>query len=553
MAGYKETPRQKMIGMLYLVLTALLALNVSKDILDAFLVVNEGMVSTNVRFESKVATVYSRFESQYNLNPGKVGEYWEKAKELRLRSQQLIHYLDSVQLEVVSRSERKSHQEVKSLYYVKAQLPDFRNQGDLRDRDFLDLSLVPSRDKYDEATNYMIGQNKNGEAYTMAKKIEEYRQFILGIVGEENANKIGLNTQEKFKDASGATQDWMYYNFYHTILAANVTILNKIVTEVQSAEFDAVNRLFENITEKDYKFDRLSAEVIPNSTYILKGQNYEATVILTAYDSKTQSEVKIVRGASAINDGNIGGAQVFKSENGVVRLSFPGQTEGPQRYAGVIEVRDPLTQELKRHPFDAQYIVAPPSLTVAPLKMNILYSGLKNPISISAPGIPNEQIVPSISKGKIIRNANGNWDVEVPAGERTTTISAAANVDGKSLPLGSFEFRIKRVPDPIAKIADLTDGTIDKNRLLASRAIIPEMVDFDFEGFHFEIVSYELSTYRGTELQRTGTVRGNVFNDAVSNLIKNAGRGQRLYFERIQAKGPDGTMRTLNPINLEIN
>ncbi len=553
MAGYKETPRQKMIGMLYLVLTALLALNVSKDILDAFLVVNEGMVSTNVRFESKVATVYSRFESQYNLNPGKVGEYWEKAKELRLRSQQLIHYLDSVQLEVVSRSERKSHEEVKSLYYAKVQLPDFRNQGDLRDRDFLDLSLVPSRDKYDEATNYMIGPNKNGEAYTMAKKIEEYRQFVLGIVGENNADKIGLNTHEKFKDASGVTQDWMYYNFYHTILAANVTILNKIVTEVQSAEFDAVNRLFENITEKDYKFDRLSAEVIPNSTYILKGQNYEATVILTAYDSKTQSEVKIVRGASAINDGNIGGAQVFKSENGVVRLSFPGQTEGPQRYAGVIEVRDPLTQELKRHPFDAQYIVAPPSLTVAPLKMNILYSGLKNPISISAPGIPNEQIVPSISKGKIIRNANGNWDVEVPAGERTTTISAAANVDGKSLPLGSFEFRIKRVPDPIAKIADLTDGTIDKNRLLASRAIIPEMVDFDFEGFHFEIVSYELSTYRGTELQRTGTVRGNVFNDAVSNLIKNAGRGQRLYFERIQAKGPDGTMRTLNPINLEIN
>ena len=553
MAGYKETPRQKMIGMLYLVLTALLALNVSKDILDAFLVVNEGMVSTNVRFESKVATVYNRFESQYNLNPGKVGEYWEKAKEVKLRSQELIDYLESVQLEVVSRSERKTHEEVKSLYYAKVQMPDFRNQGDMRDRDFLDLSLVPSRDKYDEATNYMIGPNKNGEAYTMAQKIESYRQFILGIVGQENANKIGLNTQEKFKDASGTSQDWMYYNFYHTILAANVTILNKIITEVQSAEFDAVNRLFENITEKDYKFDKLSAEVIPSSTYILKGQNYEATVLLAAYDSKTQSEVKIVRGASSVNDGNISGAQVYRSENGVVKLSFPGQTEGPQRYAGVIEVRDPVTQEIKRYQFSKDYIVAPPSLTVAPLKMNILYSGLKNPISISAPGIPNEQIVPSISKGKIIRNANGNWDVEVPAGERTTTISAAANVDGKSLPLGSYEFRIKRVPDPIAKIADLTDGTIDKNRLLASRAIIPEMVDFDFEGFHFEIVSYELSTYRGTELQRTGTVRGNVFNDAVSNLIKNAGRGQRLYFERIQAKGPDGTMRTLNPINLEIN
>lgn len=553
MAGYKETPRQKMIGMLYLVLTALLALNVSKDILDAFLVVNEGMVSTNERFANKVATEYARFESQYNLNPAKVEEYWKKAQEVRTKSQDLIRYVEDIQLEVVARSERKTREEVLELYYVKAQIPDYMNLGQMREKAFLHLATVPSRDKYDESTNYMIGPNKNGEAYVLAKKIEEYRLFILSIVGEQNARKIGLNTQEKYKDASETTQDWMYYNFYHTILAANVTLLNKIITEIQSAEFDAINHLYENITEKDYKFDKLSAEVIPSSTYILKGQNYEATVLLAAYDSKTQSEVKIVRGASSINDGNIGGAQIFRSENGVVKLSFPGQTEGPQRYAGVIEVRDPSTQEIKRYQFSKDYIVAPPSLTVAPLKMNILYSGLKNPISISAPGIPNEQIIPSISKGKITRAANGTWEVEVPNGERTTVISAVASVEGKSLPLGSNEFRIKRVPDPIAKIADLTDGTIDKNRLLASRAIIPEMVDFDFEGFHFEIVSYELSTYRGTELQRTGTVRGNVFTDAVTNLIKNASRGQRLYFERIQAKGPDGTMRTLNPINLEIN
>ncbi len=553
MAGYKETPRQKMIGMLYLVLTALLALNVSKDILDAFLVVNEGMTSTNERFSSKVAGVYSRFESQYSMNPGKVGEYWEKAQEVRKKSRELIDYIENVQLEVIAQSEKKSPEEVKQLYYYPIQVPDLMNPGHMVEKGVLDLAKVPTRDKYDEATNYMIGQNKNGKAYEMAGKIEEYRQFILGIVGQQHADKIGLNTKEEYKSASDTSKDWMYYNFYHTILAADVTILNKISSEVQSAEFDAINRLYENISEKDFKFDNISAKVIPNSTYILAGQNYEAQVLVAAFDSKTQSEVKIVRGASSVNDANIGSAQVIKSQNGIVKLQFPGQNVGPQRYAGIIEMHDPVTQDIIRYPFSAEYIVAPPSLTVAPLKMNILYSGLKNPISISSPGIPNEQIVPSISKGKITRAANGNWEVEVPSNERTTTISATANVEGKSLPLGSFEFRVKRVPDPIAKIADMTDGAIDKSRLLASRAIIPEMIDFDFEGFHFEIVSYELSTYRGTELQRTGTVRGNVFNDAVTNLIKNASRGQRLYFERIQAKGPDGTMRTLNPINLEIN
>lgn len=553
MAGYKETPRQKMIGMLYLVLTALLALNVSKDILDAFLVVNESMVSTNESFSSKIATEYARFENQYNLNPGKVEEFWEKAKEVRQKSEDLIAYIEKIQLEVVTRSEKKSQEEVLSLYYRTGEVPDLRNPGQTKERSFLILSEVPSRDKYDEATNYMIGQNKNGEAYTLAAKMQEYRSFILDIIGQEYADKIGLNTQDTYKDATNTTQDWQYYNFFHTILAANVTILNKIVTEIQSAEFDAINKLYENISEKDFKFDNVSAKVIPSSTYILAGQNYEAEVLVAAFDSKTQSEVRVLRGADRINESNIGNTQVIKSQNGVVKLTFPGQSIGPQRYAGIIEMRDPVTQELAKYPFSADYIVAPPSLTVAPLKMNILYSGLKNPLAISSPGIPSEQISPSITKGKITKGANGTWEVEVPSGERTTTISAAALVDGKSLPLGSFEFRIKRVPDPIAKIADLTDGTIDKNRLLASRAIIPEMIDFDFEGFHFEIVSYELTTYRGSELQRTGTVKGNQFTEAVTNLIKGAGRGQRLYFERIQAKGPDGTMRTLNPINLEIN
>jgi hypothetical protein len=83
MAGYKETPRQKMIGMMYLVLTALLALNVSVEILNAFLVVNDSMETTNKTFNGKTEDYYSRFEAAYTKDPVKVGPYWEKAKEVR--------------------------------------------------------------------------------------------------------------------------------------------------------------------------------------------------------------------------------------------------------------------------------------------------------------------------------------------------------------------------------------------------------------------------------------------------------------------------------------
>lgn len=553
MAGYKETPRQKMIGTLYLVLTALLALNVSKDILDAFLVVNESMVSTNESFTSKIVSEYARFENQYNMNPAKVEEYWKQAQEVRRRTVELLNYIEDIQLEVVARSERMSKEEALTKFFDMRPTPDRMNPGQTIEKPQVRLADVPSRDKYDEATNFMVGQNKNGKAYELGQKLEDYRAFILGIVGEQYADKIGLNTKGRYTDATGTPQDWQYHNFFHTILAANITILNKIMTEIKNAEFDAINRLYANISEKDFKFDNISAKVIPSSTYILAGQNYEAEVLVAAYDSKTNADVRVLRGVDRITDANIGSAQVVRSQNGVVKLSFPGQNIGPQRYAGIIEMRDPATQELVRYPFSADYIVAPPSLTVAPLKMNILYAGLKNPISLSSPGIPAEQIVPSISVGKITKKADGTFDAEVPVTARTATISAVANVDGRSLPLGSFEFRVKQVPSPVAKIADMTDGQIDRNRLLAARAIIPEMVDFDFSDYHFEIVSYELTTYRGNELQRTGTIRGNVFTEPVLNIIRNAARGQRLYFERIQAKSPDGGMRTLNPINLEIN
>jgi len=553
MAGYKETPRQKMIGMLYLVLTALLALNVSKDILDAFLVVNDSMENTNESFSTKITDAYARFENQYQLNPGKVEDFWNKAQDVRTRSNELINYIEQLKLEVVANSEKIPVEEARTKFFREQMVADPMNPTTPKKKLVLNLADVPTKDKFDQATNFMVGQNKNGKAYELARKMEEFRNFILTVVGEQYADKIGLVTRKEggYRDASGTHQDWEYYNFYHTILAANVTILNKIIAEAQNAEFDAINRLYANITEKDFKFDNVVAKVIPKSTYILAGQNYEAEILVAAYDSKTQSEVKVLRGADRVTDANIGRAQVFKSDAGTVKLQFPATNEGPQQYAGTIEMRDPVTQEILRYDFNADYIVAPPSLTVAPLKMNVFYVGVKNPISISAPGIPNDKVVPSISKGKLTRNANGTWEVEVPAGETKTTISASANIDGKSLMLGSSEFRIKRVPDPVAMIAGKLEGAIDKNSLLAAGAIIPTMRDFDFE-LYFEVTSFTFATIvNGDWIPRN--IRGNRFTEEVQGVIRNAQRKQKFFFENIQAKGPDGTVRGLNTINLEIN
>lgn len=191
--------------------------------------------------------------------------------------------------------------------------------------------------------------------------MDEYRNFILGVIGEQFADRIGLITDREggYRDATGTPQDWQQYNFYHTILAASVTIKNKIIGEVQSAEFDAINRLYANITEEDFKFDKIKAEVIPKSTYILTGQTYEADVLVAAYDSKIQSEARVVRGATQITAANRGGAQTITSVDGIIKLQFPATNTGVQRYAGVIEMFNPGTQSYQEYPFAAEYVVAP--------------------------------------------------------------------------------------------------------------------------------------------------------------------------------------------------
>ena len=355
-----------------------------------------------------------------------------------------------------------------------------------------------------------------------------------------------------YANSGGVPQDWELHNFYHTILAADITILNKIIAEVRSAEFNALNYLYASVSEKDFKFDNVEARVIPKSTYVFKGQKYEADVLVAAYDSKTQVNSKVLRGATSITDQNIGRAQTIEGEEGKITLDFATNQEGLQKFAGIIEMRDPETDEIVKYPYEGQYYVAPPPLTVAPLKMNVFYIGVDNPVSISAAGLSREQINPVIDMG--VLKANGNeWTVRIdkkPTGQSLATISATAEVDGQRLSLGQSEFRVKRVPDPSAEIAGMTDGQIDKNVFLASSAIIPNMKDFEFD-LYFVVTSYTFATImNGDWVQKN--VKGNIFTDEVNAIIRNGKRKQKFFFEKIQAQGPDGTLRSLNPINLEL-
>jgi len=312
--------------------------------------------------------------------------------------------------------------------------------------------------------------------------------------------------------------------------------------------------LYSSVSETDFKFDKVEAKVIPKRTYVFQGQDYEADVLVAAFDEKLNATIKYIKGADTLTEANMGRSTSVEGQAGLGKLIWKADKEGIQKYAGVIEMLDPETNKMTPYHFKGEYIVAPPALTVSPLKMNVLYIGVDNPVGISSPGIPSDRIQPNIGHGVLKRDAEGSdWTVRInkmPKGVSKTSVSATAKIDGKDQVLGSVEFRVKRVPTPNAEIAGQSDGQMDKNRLLAAGAIIPNMRDFEFE-IYYEVTGYTFGTIlNGDWIPKN--VRGNRFTDEINNIIRNGRRKQKFIFENIKAKGPDGSMRSLNPVNLEL-
>lgn len=533
MAGYKETPRQKMIAMMYLVLTALLALNVSKDILNAFVIVNDSLIQTNNNFEKKIQTSYANFEAQFSLNPNKVRPYIDKAKQVRKLSNDLINYINSIKYEVVTKTERGD------------MTIDIAKKTPLGD--------IAAKDNYDSPTHYFMGESQDGskgKARELKNKINDFKLQLYKIIGKDTADiKFGLNTKNAKNKLEGKVCSWEFNNFYHTILCGSVTILNKLIVDIHNAESDVITHLYKSITAEDFKFDAVGAKVIPHSNYVMQGDSYDADIIVAAYDTKQNPEIFIKTGVDTITNFDPASCLRVEGYKGVGRLKFVANALGPQKYAGIIRIISP-SGEKRSYYFNSDYIVAKPSLTVSADAMNVFYIGVDNPVSISVPGIPMEKLKPSISAGTLTPKGAGKYIVRVNLGTRTTKISASAEINGVTKPMGSQDFRVKIVPDPVAYIANKKGGYIKKSDILAAGAIIPQMENFDFN-LYFIVKEFSLSTLvSGDYITRKTT--GNKLSDEMRKIINNTHRGQKVYIEDIKAAGPDGTTRSLASINLTL-
>ena len=527
MAGYKETPRQKMIAMMYLVLTALLALNVSKQILDAFIVVNESMETTNENFAKKLESTISKFKIQYQLNPNKVGPFWEKAQRAHALSKSLTSYIDSIKTVVVQ---------------ITDGIETFKEAKEVKLKD------VKRKDNFDRTTNFFIAGSYDGsagEARKLRNKMEEYKKQMLDLVDPKfrNSIKIGLDTQGPYYDLDGNKQPWEMHNFYHTILAADVTILNKIKAEVYNGEFDVTNYLLSSISAEDFKYDKIDAKVIPKSSYVFLGDEYQAEIVVAAYDTKQNPNVRYSLGIDSLTPANYKNATPLAGANGVVTLKLAGSGEGLKKFAGIIKIVNPLGDTMTFH-FKDEFIVAKPGLTISPSKMNVFYIGVDNPVDISVPGGP-EAIKPTISVGQI-RADGKEWVVSgLPNGVKEAIVTVNAVFSGKTKSMGSSTFRLKKIPIFNALVDRNPEGqVISKSDIPVGYIAAEKPVGFDFD-LTYKITSFVfVSDIDGSVIERN--IPGNRIPEDLLNKIKRAKKGNRIWIENIMAIGPGGEQQLKN-------
>jgi hypothetical protein len=573
MSGAKETPRQKMIGMMYLVYTALLAMNVSKDILDAFDTVNTGVQETNITLMQQVSQRYATFEEQYGMDQEKVGPYWEEAQQLREKTTDIINYIEALKWKLVSQIEEMDYAQALEHGLLKSK-DTIQYNGRLLYN--INTSKIKSRDNYNRPTAYMMGDpegpGNGGKAYELSEKIRAYRAEIVKIMGAEHIHELGLITDSiygtrdyllqsgvsegsmkklpfegdyygaKISYYPGVTdpvQDsWEYRNFHHTVLIADVTLLNKIISEVETAELNAVTHLAQSIHAEDFTFDEVGAKVFAESSYIMSGQTYHAQAMVTAWqNTQTSAMVRLDGGPEK---------EYTSNSQGVINLDY-NVGVGTHKYTGVIQMRNPKTNELEDYTFENSFTVAPPAVSVSATKMNVVYAGIDNPIAIGG-GVGGE-ISATATGATLTRTGNGTYNLRV-VGNPTEVV---VNVSSQGSSMGGMKFRVKELPKPTAKIDNVVDGKVTKSALLAANCVRAEMKDFDFEGVHYDVVGYTVKYKTKAGTTKEEKVSGSKFNETLKSVFNSANVGDIFMFTAIRVKGNDNKEKVLDSqIGVEI-
>lgn len=534
-----ETPRQKMINMMYLVLTAMLALNVAAETLYAFKVVDESLMKTYLSFSDKNQSIIDDFQFQYDLNQDKVERWMGLAKNVHQQSDSLIHYIVGLKtdLAILAKAELKEPGEEPNPTFPLIVSNDN------------DTLILTKQDDLHASPQLMMTDGKGAE---LQEKVSEFKEYLYTVIDSNQQLINSLNSaldiaDPEKKEITGTMnyRTWVQQNFESSPVVASIALLSKLQIDVRNAESAVLRHLFNQIDAESFKFTGLSAKVIPEASYIFQGQEYKARIFLSAEDTTQALEVFMDGSKKALPvDGNEAIFSITPSE------------AGDYTYAGYIKYRTPDGENIGTKPFEFNFKVARPAVTIAATRMNVLYRSLLNPVSISVPGVPSDNLEAYCTNGKMYKQGD-QWIIEPNEldnlGEKTKVI-VTANFNGEKRQMGEMAYRVMRVPEPKATLAGMNTGKITRELLRVQQGIFARLEDFYFD-LRFEVTSFDMTVPAGGGMITTLPSRSYQFSDEQRRILNNLGAGDRISIENIKARieggGPE-TERQLAPIILTI-
>ncbi len=550
-------PRQKMIGLMYLVLLALLAMNVSKSILESFVVINDGLEVTTKTFDASNAILYSSFDKAAQESPA--AKVWaDKAAKVKKDANELYEHIAAIK---------------KKMYEVIDKLPP-------EVADTIPLSSIASKDNYDAPSALMgLADPANpGENATcpecssilLKSKLNKYQADLIAMFEKKDqesmTNKLKLLATKDIKSHDGI-KPWEVGMWYHNPLAAVVTTLSKIQSDVRTAEAQVINKLYENIDAGGVSFNNVRGMALVPKAFLTPADSFSADIFTAAYDDRVNPEVFVFNGPN----GGVDSALLASGETDIAKLMkgtkgtkwgegdwyqmkkedvIAGKgnlkikpSMGITNWGGLIKLK--TKKGPKVYDFNSSVEVGTSSAAVSADAMNVFYIGIDNPVTVSAPMPKFTASAPGLSK-------KGEGWVMRPKkpGKVNIKVTGEDEVTGKSIDVGSFPFRVKRIPTPTPFVSGKTGSvTLSKGKLGGA------VIQAKLEGFVFDVKvkvkSFELGTTVSGDYKNI-KITGNRMTAKAKSLIKRASRGQRFYLEKMSVRMPDGRTVTMGNMTVKI-
>ena len=496
-----------MINLMYVVLMAMLALNISTEVLDGFSIVEESLSRTTANSSKENVALLNDLDEQMKKNPAKVREWFEKAKGVKDMSDSLYNFA----------------QELKEAIVKEADGPE----GTLK-------NIVNKEDL--EAASFVMLAPGSGKGKTLFNAINSYRDRILQHVNDPRQKDIIASNLSTEVPKNGKTmgKNWQEYMFEDMPVAAAVTLLSKLQSDIRYAEGEVLHSLVANVGLKDIRVNKLEAFVVPDKTTLYPGERLTANIIMAAVDTTQQPEIFV------------NGTRISTS-NGT--YSFTAGGVGEHSFGGYILMRNAEGSVIRRDFTQKYNVIAPPSgATIAADLMNVLYAGFQNPISVTCSGIPQNAVSLSMTGGTLTSQGNGHYIAVPSAVGQDVTFTVTGTDKGQSRTMGSATFHVRKLPDPTAYIALGTDrfkgGRMAKGSLMGVNTL-RAAIDDGLLDIEFHVVSFETIFYDNMGNAVPMASSGASFTERQKDAFRKLSRNKRFYITNVTATGPDGITRKL--------